>query len=275
MWRSDGSGGPDVAPIRSRSTVPASRRLIAWGGIARGIAQNQALAVPAVRRWAASRHALPGEDAGRADAYQSYRTHTDVAGKAILELGPGKRLDVLRAARRDGARRCVAVDIVPYRDPEPGIEYRIYDGRSLPFGDAEFDVVWSWSVFEHLRWPAITLGEVARVLRPDGVMIARIDLRDHYALRPGPWREREEWLNCLRYPAWLWWLASSRRAAYVNRLRASEWMTLFRAAGLPPAHVGRQTSEVLRDAWRRQEWLRRWTEDDIAIFGLDVVARRA
>jgi hypothetical protein len=44
-------------------------------------------------------------------------------------------------------------------------------------------------------------------------MIARIDLRDHYALRPGPWREREEWLDCLRYPAWLWWLASSRRAA--------------------------------------------------------------
>src|SRR5262249_7746813 len=127
-------------------------------------------------------------------------------GKGDPELGPGKRLDVLRAARRDGARRCVAVDIVPYRDPEPGIEYRIYDGRSLPFGDAEFDVVWSWSVFEHLRWPAITLGEVARVLRPDGVMIARIDLRDHYALRPGPWREREEWLNCLRYPAWLWWL---------------------------------------------------------------------
>jgi hypothetical protein len=61
----------------------------------------------------------------------------------------------------------------------------------------------------------------------------------------------------------------------VNRLRASEWLVLLRAAGLSPAHVGRQTSEVLRDAWRRQEWLRRWTEDDIATFGLDVVARRA
>ena len=255
--------------------MPPFRRLIDWCGIARGVAQNLALAVPAVRGWAASRHALPGEDAGGVDAYQSYRTHTDVAGKAILELGPGRRLDILRAARRDGARRCVAVDIVPYRDTEPGIEYGVYDGRSLPFSDAEFDIVWSWSVLEHLRSPAITLGEVARVLRPAGVMIARIDLRDHYALRPGPWREREEWLNCLRYPAWLWWLASSRRAAYVNRLRASEWLTLLRAAGLPPAHLRRQTSDVLRDAWRRQEWLRRWTEDDIATFGLDVVARRA
>ena len=258
--------------------MASSERLISWGGIARGIAQNQALAVPAVRRWAESRHSLPDEDAAKAakaDVYRSYRTHTDVAGKVILELGPGKRLDVLRAARRDGARRCVAVDIVSYRDAEPGIEYRIYDGRSLPFGDAEFDVVWSWSVLEHLRWPAITLGEVARVLRPAGVMIARIDLRDHYALRPGPWSEREEWLDCLRYPAWLWWLASSRRAAYVNRLRASEWLTLLRAAGLSPAHLRRQTSDVLRDAWRRQAWLRRWTEDDIATFGLDVVARRA
>ena len=255
--------------------MPPSRRLSDWCGIARGIAQNLALAVPVVRGWAASRHTLPGEHEGGANAYLSYRTHTDVVGKAILELGPGRRLDVLRAARRDGARRCVAVDVVPYRDAEPGIEYRVYDGRSLPFGDAEFDVVWSWAVLEHLRWPAITLAEVARVLRPAGIMIARIDLRDHYALRPGPWREREEWLDCLRYPAWLWWLMSSRRAAYVNRLRASQWLTLLPTAGLPLAHLRRQTSDVLRDAWRRQAWLRRWTEDDIATFGLDVVARRA
>jgi hypothetical protein len=106
-------------------------------------------------------------------------------------------------------------------------------------------------------------------------MIARIDLRDHYALRPGPWREREEWLDCLRYPAWLWWLASSRRAAYVNRLRASEWLALLPVAGLPPAYLRRQTSDVLCDAWSRQAWLRRWTEDDVATFALDVVARRA
>src|SRR5262249_46127451 len=131
------------------------------------------------------------------------------------------------------------------------------------------------SVVEHLRWPAITLGEGARVLRPAGLIIARIDLRDHYALRPGPWREREEWLDCLRYPAWLWWLASSRRAAYVNRLRASEGITLFRGAGLPPAHRGRQTGHGLRAARRRQEGRQRRAEDDIATFGLDVVARRA
>ena len=81
--------------------MPPSRRLIAWGGIARGVAQNLALALPAVRSWAASRHSLPDEEAAKADAYRSYRTHTDVAGKAILELGPGRRLDVLRAARRE------------------------------------------------------------------------------------------------------------------------------------------------------------------------------
>src|SRR5262249_57171852 len=126
-------------------TVPSPRRTRAWWAVRGGVVQPQALAVPAVRTGRSSRHTLPGEDAGGADAYQSYRTHTDVAGKVILELGPGKRLDVLRAARRDGARRCVAVDIVPYRDAEPGIEYRVYDGRSLPFDDAQFDVVWSWS----------------------------------------------------------------------------------------------------------------------------------
>src|SRR5262249_56157982 len=105
------------------------------------------------------------------------------------------------------------------------------------------------SVVEHLRWPAITLGEGARVLRPAGLIIARIDLRDHYALRPGPWREREEWLDCLRYPAWLWWLASSRRAAYVNRLRASGGGTLFSGAGVPPRHRRPPTRGWLGGRW--------------------------
>ncbi len=266
-----------ASPAAPSTPLDATRR---FGGIravprtARAVAQNVALRIPAVRTWAYSRHVLSTEEAGGAAAYASHRAHTDVAGKAILELGPGQGLDVLRHALRDGARRCAAVDVVPFVGAEPGIEYRVYDGKRLPFGDGEFDVVWSWAVLEHLRWPEITLREVARVLRPGGLLLGRIDLRDHYQLRPGPWRERVEWLDCLRYPAWLWWLATSRRAAYVNRMRASGWLRLLPASGFEAVHVRRQTSDVLRAAWRDVAWLRRWAEDDIATFGLDVVYRR-
>jgi hypothetical protein len=68
--------------------------------------------------------------------------------------------------------------------------------------------------------------------------------------------------------------ADPRSTTHNERL-ASECLTLLPAAGLPPAHLRRQTSDLLRDAWRRQAWRRRWTEDDIATFGLDVIARRA
>jgi SAM-dependent methyltransferase len=156
--------------------------------VARAVAQNLALALPPVRSWVLTRHELTGEEDGGADAYAVYRQHVVVAGRAILELGPGRRLDVLRAALRDGAYRCAAVDIAPYRSAELGVEYHVYDGRALPFADGEFDVVWSWAALEHLRWPEVTIAEVIRVLRPGGSVLARIDLRDHYQLRPGRWR---------------------------------------------------------------------------------------
>jgi ubiquinone/menaquinone biosynthesis C-methylase UbiE len=39
---------------------------------------------------------------------------------------------------------------------------------ALPFGDGTFDVVMCSWVLEHLEQPEIALGEIARVLKPDG-----------------------------------------------------------------------------------------------------------
>jgi SAM-dependent methyltransferase len=46
-----------------------------------------------------------------------------------------------------------------------------YDGRTLPFADATFDVVFSSNVLEHVRDVPALLAEASRVLRPSGVMI--------------------------------------------------------------------------------------------------------
>jgi SAM-dependent methyltransferase len=46
------------------------------------------------------------------------------------------------------------------------------DAEALSFGDATFDLVVSCDVFEHVNDPMRAFGEVARVLRPGGTMIA-------------------------------------------------------------------------------------------------------
>jgi SAM-dependent methyltransferase len=46
-----------------------------------------------------------------------------------------------------------------------------YDGDTLPFEDGSFDTVLSIQVLEHTPHPQRLLGEMARVLKPDGLLI--------------------------------------------------------------------------------------------------------
>jgi SAM-dependent methyltransferase len=46
-----------------------------------------------------------------------------------------------------------------------------YDGVRLPFDDASFDTVLSVEVLEHTPEPQRLIGEMARVLKPDGTLI--------------------------------------------------------------------------------------------------------
>ena len=53
-------------------------------------------------------------------------------------------------------------------------EIALYDGHTLPFDDASFDVVYSMLVFQHVRHIDQAFSEVARVLRPGGIVIGQI-----------------------------------------------------------------------------------------------------
>lgn len=60
-----------------------------------------------------------------------------------------------------------------------GIEFTMRQGdlRRLPYGDATFDIVMTAHVLEHLPDPDVALGEMVRVLKPGGLLIACITRR--------------------------------------------------------------------------------------------------
>jgi len=61
------------------------------------------------------------------------------------------------------------------------VQLMIGDGTKIPYGDANFDVVYSLSVLEHVTGRSAVLGELLRVLRPAGLLILTFDV----GLEPG------------------------------------------------------------------------------------------
>ena len=55
----------------------------------------------------------------------------------------------------------------------PGADVHVGDVHALPFADAEFDVVHAHQVLQHVADPVRALREMARVVRPGGVVGVR------------------------------------------------------------------------------------------------------
>ena len=98
------------------------------------------------------------------------------AGKEVLDAACGAGYGSALLASR--ARRVVGVDVsdeaVAYaraRYSAENVEFATADVTALPFPDAAFDVVVSFETVEHVEDPNAFLAEVARVLRPDGVLV--------------------------------------------------------------------------------------------------------
>lgn len=66
--------------------------------------------------------------------------------------------EAVRAARRILKEVAVKAQVI------------VYDGRRLPFSDNSFDIVTSIEVIEHAEDPDRMLGEIWRVLKPDGIL---------------------------------------------------------------------------------------------------------
>jgi SAM-dependent methyltransferase len=183
---------------------------------------------------------------------------TPIVGARLVEIGPGHSLGVALSLLLAGAAHVEAVDTVRYAAAHPDprsftglwrratetglvdstdasdpdaelaraaarLEYRVVDRRERwPLPDGSNDIVYSFSVLEHVSDLRGILEESARVLRPGGLSIHTIDLRDHYNLGPD-----ENWLEFLEFDDRQWDRMTSERSAWCNRMRARELRALF------------------------------------------------
>jgi SAM-dependent methyltransferase len=176
----------------------------------------------------------------------------------VLELGPGDSLFTSVIARSYGASRCWLVDSGAYAgtNMEPYVTlfgFLQNRGFKLPFGTnirslpdvlqacgAEYltegvssltklpatsvDFCFSNAVLEHIPKDDFTklANELARVLKPNGVCVHRVDLKDHLGGS----------LNNLRFSDSTWEGRLFRNSGfYTNRIRCSQMIKAFESVG--------------------------------------------
>jgi SAM-dependent methyltransferase len=182
----------------------------------------------------------PGQQCERA-RYLSLRNRVTGLDYDLIPRGP---LDYLRMARRNGAgrfiktlgRKALGVDAARRRAwaralgvsrlPEPALWQGDVCGAPLPAG--AFDLVVSWSVFEHLPRPDRALANLIGALRPGGALLIGIHL---YTANNGHHDPRAFTGDDDALPPWGHLRAATaaqlRPNAQLNRLRLADWRRLF------------------------------------------------
>jgi SAM-dependent methyltransferase len=208
-----------------------------------------------------SRHAALDLDRSLAYIDRVYGDYCRYGGIArfqgrVVEIGPGDNFGVALCLLAGGATEVHAIDrYVPKRDEaahqriyaalaaRPGLGV-LFDGppgehtirglchhagtpaetffRNAP---ARFDAIVSRAVLEHLYDPLTALDDMARALKPGGLMIHRIDLRDH-----GMFAGRHP-LTFLTIPPWLY-QRMTHAAGRPNRVLMPAYRDWLRRSGL-------------------------------------------
>ncbi len=112
------------------------------------------------------------------------RAAAGLQASRILDFGcgDGRTIDLFREVMPDAEWTGVDIASSPEVDLRRRSDGRFvtYDGHDLPFGNNEFDLVYSYQVLEHVRKPEQALSEVARVLRPGGLFIGQTSQFEPY-----------------------------------------------------------------------------------------------
>ena len=152
----------------------------------------------------------------------------ELAGKLVLDFGAGGGRHAFWAATQHAS--VVAVDLAfdeivnapPFfdallaEDPENGKGFAVQaSGLQLPFAGGTFDVVIASEVFEHIFDDASAMAEIARVVKPEGVVCVTV---------PRFFPEAVYWLLSAEY--------HNAPGGHLRIYRRSQIIRLVRKAGL-------------------------------------------
>lgn len=260
--------------------------------------------VPSLRPWV-ERHLFNPYDFNEAHIeysrrkFDEFRTalpaDVSLAGKTVLELGPGGSVGFGLLALQAGAARYLAIDngehtfvrprqIRGYRKlvgndtvlrcfekragrivyKEEAIQFKnITQASGYPLPDASVDVIYSCAVLEHVHDLERAFSEMARVLKPGGIMYHEVDLRDHIFSQDSLW--------FLSIPERVFRALFRHTGGYVNRERVSRYREFCGRHGIgivsliPVIQFQDQATPVLEA---------RYSEEDIQILSFVLVARK-
>jgi len=104
----------------------------------------------------------------------------------VVDLGSGVTFFPFSVARLGFHVICTDVDPICKKDlahaaqcvnHDPGqVDFRLTDGLTLPFGDGEADALYCVSVLEHIPHFETMIQEIARILKPGGLVVVTVDL---------------------------------------------------------------------------------------------------
>lgn len=244
------------------------------------IAKNAAMSVPVVRRIrAALGRTMIAEETQALDRYV-FRLFElvcqycgNVAGKSILEIGPGDNLATGLAFLAAGARSYTAIDRFPgayrsaaargiYRQLASAWPYGTWpahlDPETFPDGANvttaamavenvshvfKFDIVCSYHVGEHVSNIDSFAKLTAYAVNPTGTAVHQIDFGGHQ------WNRFGDPFLFLKFPSWIWSMMGSERGE-PNRIRFDEYRAAFARAGLDVQVPARRLcTHDPRDPW--------------------------
>lgn len=159
------------------------------------------------------------------------------------------------------------------------------DGNRLPFGDASFDTVLCTEVLEHLPDPGAVLGEIARVLKPGGRLLATVPFSQPLHELPGDYyRFTPSGLEYLLGRAGLEVESITPRGNFASATGASMSQFFLRWLG---AKSRQSDGSVILSRWRSAlllpflalmqiefHLISKFTSDTAVCHGYSVVARR-
>jgi SAM-dependent methyltransferase len=214
-----------------------------------------------------------------------------VESQIVVDLRPNLRLELLNASARKLSRLAPRLEVkagwklrkptgAPLTaqaqlEPRFGIRYLApRDARATGLEPESVDFVSNTATLEHVPAPDLVpiLAECRRLLRGDGAISCRIDLRDHYSyvdrnLSP---------YNFLRFGERTWRLLNPA-LHHQNRLRRPDYLRAFTAAGFEIV-----AEEIIRPSRRDLAALDRirlaptfadYPRDEIAVKGIRIVVK--